>query len=86
MGGSLPFAIYFFLDFRHGEMARMAKKIAIFAIDFRHFRHFDIDFRHNGEHFLAIFAIMAKIFAILPSIFAIMAKMAEKFIVIFRHS
>ncbi len=64
------------------------KKLAIFAIDFRQFRYFAINFRHNGGnggHFLAIFAIMAKIFAImakifaiLPSIFAIMARMAKK--------
>ncbi len=44
----------------------MAKKIAIFAIDFRRFRHrFSRHFRHdgeNGEHFLAIFTIFAIIF------------------------
>ncbi len=78
------------------------KKFAIIAIDFRHFRHFAINFCHNGEngkHFLAIFAAMAKffaimakifaIFAILPSIFAIMAKMArmaKKCIAILRHN
>ena len=69
---------HFFLDFCHGEMAKMARKI----------RHFAIDFCHDGEnggHFLTIFAIIFRhfsIFAILTinflAIFAIMAKMEKK--------
>ncbi len=74
-------------------MAKMAKKFTIFTIDFRHFADDLCHNGENGEHFLAIAAIIFRrfsIFAILAinflAIFSIMAKMAKKFIAIFRHS
>ncbi len=53
--GSLPLAIYLFLDFFHGKNNENAEhSFAIFAVNFRHSCHychrFSCHFRHDGEN------------------------------------